>query len=127
MNVLEELLSDGDFAESISVIPKGSTASTASTALTARVRRESSETLSTDEKRSGVYRYTICCMATVHAVFGGLVSPQIGDNWTLARVQGATAEAGWIAGAPVGHGGFWQIPVALTDVDEIGKTRRQPQ
>ena len=124
MNPLLELFdNDADIVETVAVTPAGSTVSTSG--ITARVVRESADTIQTGQDTHRVTRSRVKILATVHATYKGLAAPAVGDNWTLARVQGGTACANWIAGAPIGRAGFWEIPVELVERIESGKTRTE--
>lgn len=124
MNVLEELLADSDFSEAVSLVPAGVTASTSIAA--ARVVRESSNVQHGDRRVTTELRAIVKVLATVHATYGGLAAPAVGDNWTLAMFKGGTGVDGWMAGAAVGHDGWWEVPVVKTSDEELGK-RKGPQ
>ena len=120
--VLREKLSDPFFAEEVSVVPVDGTEDDRVT-LGVRVLRQSASVMRMERKADESLKCSLHVLAVDDADHGGLVAPKIGDTWKLARVEGGTAEDGWKAGSPLGHNGFWEIPVTLTPRHETGAKR----
>lgn len=118
MNVLEEMLRNADYAESVSVLPAGDNA--ASVPLAAGIERMDGMV-----QRKGDTGDTFTVYAAkVKVLVSAYAAPAIGDSWTLAKCRGGQGVSGWKAGAPRGHDGFWEIPVELWERVETGKGRR---
>lgn len=124
--ILEAQLAEPRFAEAVSYVPQGALES-ARVELTGRVvRRQEAEDARTDKGRRYVLRKVdLKVFATLHAAYGGVLAPQIGDTWKLPVTQGGTPVDGWKAGAPTAGDGTWTIPLTLREEVEVDAKRGQ--
>ena len=72
-----------------------------------------------------ISRARISCLPYVHATYGGVVAPAIGDVWSIPRVEGGAAVDGWKAAEADDGGGIWEIDVTLEQRIETGGDRRK--
>lgn len=118
--VLTQLMGNVDLVEEVTVEQSGS----APVTLEVLVHRDQSDPKIEDLDGRGrqlVHQARLKVFATDDPEHGGLVSPQVGDKWTLAKVAGGTAVEGWKAGPARGSRGVWTIPVELwEDLDAGG-------
>lgn len=119
-DVLEQLLATTDLIEEVEYVPLGDTAAVDVSVLVRRDQMDPRVQDITGRGRQVVSQARIRCFSTVHVDFGGVVSPQVGDNWTLPKVAGGTPVSGWKAGPPRGGKGVWTIPVELWEDHEAG-------